>query len=173
MVVRVLPVLFFSVVSSGCVETDEQFAHMSNKILSHFGQTYEAAMEFSVGSAGITVSRWVVGMAKIEEPIDSMMRGVSHMQVGIYKKIAEDKNGFDVLRTIEKDMVDGGWKSIIRSCKDGEITAVYVRSRRDEYMKRLFVFSSDDDQLVLVEVEGDLRKLIGTAIRNRRFELRM
>ncbi len=166
-VVSVLFLLFFS---TGCIEINDEFAGMRTKILSHFSNEFESEAQFSVGSVGITISSWIVGTAEDEESdfVDNMMREVDGVQIGVYKKItSDDEKGFSVLNDIEEDMLDNGWKSFIRSYDNGEITGVYLRTNPDEYLKRLFVISSDDDELVIVEVKGDLKELIRTAIKEK------
>ena len=170
----VVPVLFLLFISTGCIEINDEFAGMRNKIISHFNNDYKSEVQFSVGSVGITISSWIVGAAQDEEFVDDMMREVDGVQIGVYKKLtADDEKGFAVLNEIEEDMLDNGWKSFIRSYDDGNVTAVYLRTDPDEYMKRLFVISSDEEQLVIVEVKGDLKELINTAIREKGFDFDM
>ena len=174
--VLAIPFLVLLFFSTGCIEVNDEFAGMRTKILSHFSNDFKSEVQFSVGSVGITISSWVVGAAEDEESdfVDNMMREVDGVQIGVYKKLtSEDEKGFLVLNEIEEDMQDNGWKSFIRSYDSGTITAVYLRTNPDEYLKRLFVISSDDDQLVIVEVEGDLRELISTAIREKGFKIDM
>ena len=64
-------------------------------------------------------------------------------------------------------MLQSGWKSIVRSSMDGELSAVYVRTNPQEILDRLFVISSEGDELVLVEVEVDLKEAISTMIREK------
>jgi hypothetical protein len=64
-------------------------------------------------------------------------------------------------------MSESGWKSIVRSSDTGELTAVYVRKNRAETLDRMFVISMDGDELVLVDVEGDLKEAIATVIREK------
>ena len=173
-IVLVVPVLFLLFISTGCIEVNDEFAGMRNKIISHFNNDYKSEVQFSVGSVGITISSWIVGAAQDEEFVDDMMREVDGVQIGVYKKLtSEDEKGFAVLNEIEEDMQEDGWKSFIRSYDNGEVTAIYLRTNPDEYLKRLFVISSDDDQLVIVEVEGDLKELISTVIREKSFNIDM
>ena len=147
---------------------------MRNKIISHFNNDYKSEVQFSVGSVGITISSWIVGAAQDEEFVDDMMREVDGVQIGVYKKLtSDDEKGFAIINEIEDDMQENGWKSFIRSYDDGNVTAVYLRTNPDEYLKRLFVIASDDDQLVIVEVKGDLKELINTAIREKGFDIDM
>ena len=173
-IILVVPVLFLLFISTGCIEVNDEFAGMRNKIISHFNNDYKSEVQFSVGSVGITISSWIVGAAQEEEFVDDMMREVDGVQIGVYNKLtSDDEKGFAVLNEIEEDMQNNGWKSFIKSYDNGEITAVYLRTNPDEYLKRLFVISSDNDQLVIVEVKGDLKELINTAIKEKGFKIDM
>ncbi|MGB5289017.1 MAG: DUF4252 domain-containing protein, partial [Ignavibacteriaceae bacterium] len=76
-------------------------------------------------------------------------------------------------REIEDKMSQSGWKSIVRSSDNGELTAVYVRKNRSETLDRMFVISMDGDELVLVDVEGDLKEAIATVIREKGMKIQM
>ena len=77
----------------------------------------------------------------------------------------------NTLRDIERKMSESGWKSIVKTCDKDELAAIYVRKNSDEVLNRLFVISLDKDELVLVEVEGDLREAISTAIREKGIDI--
>ena len=64
-------------------------------------------------------------------------------------------------------MSESGWKSIVRSSSNGELSAVYVGYNPDESLNRMFVINLDGDELVLVEVKGDLKEAIATVIREK------
>ncbi|MCW8812561.1 MAG: DUF4252 domain-containing protein, partial [Chlorobium sp.] len=90
------------------------------------------------------------------------------------KKLRESNPpDMNTLRHIEDKMFQSGWKSIIRSSDNGELTAVYVRKNRAETLDRMFVINLEDDELVLVDVKGDLKEVIATAIREKGMKINM
>jgi hypothetical protein len=168
-VVLLLPLLL-----TNCVGINEEFAELRNKIVPQFGDDYKAEFQFSIGSVGITVSSWIVDFAEDEDFVDDMMREISSVQVGVYKKLKDsDTPGFSVLNDIENNMMNSGWKSIVRSSENNEVSAVYIRTNREEFLKRLFVISSNEEELVLVEVKGDLKEIITTMIEEKGMKLKM
>lgn len=159
---------------NGCVGITEDFEEIKNKIISQLEDDYKSQIQFSVGSAGITISTWFVDFAADEEFISDMMNDVSGVQVGVYERIkGSDPPNFTTLRAIEDDMQSNGWKSIVRSFDGEELSAVYLRSNSDEMLKRIFVINYTEDELVLVEVEGDLKQVISTIIREKGIEINM
>jgi len=165
-----LPVVLLSLVLSGCVENDGEFTRIRDTVLAHFGGGCETEVQFSVGSLGIALSRLVVGKNHNTEGVDDILKEASHVQLGVYSKVAQKTSGFEILGRMEADMLENGWKSILRSRRHGEMIAVYCRTHPDECMRQLLVLSSDDDKIMLIEVEGDLGKMIHHVVRNRRFE---
>ena len=92
--------------------------------------------------------------------------------MGVYKKLrGTDSPDMNTLRDIENKMSESGWKSIVKTCDKDKLAAIYVRKDRSETLNRLFVISLDDNELVLVEVEGDLKEAISTVIREKGMEI--
>jgi len=64
-------------------------------------------------------------------------------------------------------MLQNGWKSIVIACDGDELSGIYIRKNTNEILDRLYVISLNNDELVLVEVEGDLKEVIATVIREK------
>ena len=169
-----LPILFLTLFLNGCIGINEEFGEIRDVVIKNFGGEYKSEVQFSVGSVGITVSSWFVDAAAEEDMASDILDDVSSVQVGIYKKLRGSTSpGINTLREIEDKMSQSGWKSIVRSSDNGELTAVYVRKNRSETLDRMFVISMDGDELVLVDVEGDLKEAIATVIREKGMKIQM
>lgn len=163
-----LPILLLPLFLNGCIGINEEFAQIRNEVIRNFGGDFKSEVQFSIGSAGITVSTWFVDAAAEDDIAAEILDDVSSVQVGVYKKLkGTDKPDMNTLRDIESKMSASGWKSIVKSCDNEELAAVYVRKDSGEILDRLFVISLEDDELVLVEVEGDLKEAISTVIREK------
>ena len=163
-----LPILLLPVFFNGCIGINEEFADIRNEVINNFGGEYKSEVQFSIGSAGITVFSWLVDAAAEEDIAGDILKDVSSVQVGVYKKLrVTDSPRMNTLREIESKMSESGWKSIVKTCDKDELAAIYVRKNSDEVLNRLFVISLDKDELVLVEVEGDLKEAISTVIRDK------
>ena len=167
-----LPILLLPVFLNGCIGVNEEFADIRNEVINNFGGEYKSEVQFSIGSVGITVSSWLVDAAAEEDIAADILKDVSSVQVGVYKKLrGNDSPDMNTLREIESKMSESGWKSIVKTCNNNELAAVYVRKNPVEALDRLFVISLDKDELVLVEVEGDLKEAISTAIREKGIDI--
>ena len=166
------PILLLPLFLNGCLGINEEFENVRDVVLLSFGNDYKSEFQFSVGSVGVTVSSWVIDASSDDEMASKILDDVSSMQVGVYKKLSStNTTDFKILNDIEPEMRESGWRSIIKSSADNELTAIYVRNDKEDLLNRLFVISLEDDELVLVEVEGDLREAMTNVIREKGMDI--
>jgi hypothetical protein len=163
-----LPILFLLFFFTGCIGINEEFAELRNEVLDNLDDDYRSEYQFSIGSVGITVSSWFVDAAADEDLPADILNDVSSVQVGVYKKIRGTASpNITTLRELEDEMLQNGWRSIVITCDGNELNGIYIRKNTNEILDRLYVISLNDDELVLVEVEGDLKEVIATVIRDK------
>jgi hypothetical protein len=167
-----IPVLLLPLLLNGCLGINEEFEGVRDLVILSTGNNYKSEFQFSIGSVGITVSSWVVDASTEDDFPSEIMDDISSVQVGVYKKLQGTSSpSFQTLREIEPEMQASGWRSIVQTCDRGELAAVYIRKDSNEILDRLFVISLTDDELVLVEVEGDLNEAIATVIREKGMDI--
>ena len=103
------------------------------------------------------------------------MREISSVQVGIYNRIegVENKASFGTLNSIDSEMSKNGWKYIVRTVERDELTTIYISSDPEELLDKMYVINLSGEELVIVEVNGDLKKVISYAIEEKSFNLKM
>ncbi len=172
LIISVSLLLFFL---NGCIGVNRQFSEVKDKIIGELGNDYKTEYQFSVGSAAITISSWFVDLAAEQEYADDMLREISSVQVGVYNKVegSDAKVDFGTLQSIDEEMHNKGWKYILRSVDNEELTAIYLSDDPDEILKKMYVINLSDEELVIIEVNGDLKKVISYAIEERKFNLKM
>jgi hypothetical protein len=160
---------------TGCIGVNRQFSEIKNKIMGDLGDDYKTEFQFSVGSSLIHVSSWFVDLAADEEYVDDMIREISSVQVGVYNRIegASHNSGFRTLISIDEEMTGNGWKYLVRTIDRNELTTIYISADPEELLKKMFIINLNDDELVIVEINGDLKKVIAYAIEERSFNLKM
>lgn len=174
-VVTLSPILIIflsSILFVGCFGVDGNFSRLKHEILSSTGTRYYTDVEFSVGSLGLSIAR--IAVKKEDDPdAKEILNNISHVQVGVYKNdhASSLDKGFQLLQDINSQMVENGWQYVVRSCCKNEITGVYVKVNSGNQLKELFVVNLKHDELTLVEVKGNLEKVLETAIRNKGFNL--
>lgn len=168
-----LSFLFLPLFLGGCIGINEDFAEIRNGVLNNLDDDFRSEYQFSVGSVGITVSSWFVDAAADEDLPADILDDVSSVQVGIYKKIRNTSSpDIKTLRELEDEMRQKGWKSIVLTCDRDELNGIYIRRDPSETLNKLFVISLNDEELILVEVEGDLKEVITTVIRDKGLDIK-
>ena len=153
---------------NSCIDVNEEFVNVRNKVIKDFGDDYRSEVQFSLGSVGITVSSWMVNTSENDELASDILADVSSIQVGVYQKFKGSSTlDISTLHDIEKNMLESGWKSIVMSSEDNDLSAVYVRKNPNEILNRLFIINYDGEELVLIEIEGDLKEAVSTVIREK------
>jgi hypothetical protein len=160
---------------NGCIGVNKQFGEVKDKILGELGNDYKTEFQFSVGSSAITISSWFIDLAANEEYLDEMIREISNVQVGIYNRVegSDAKANFSTLQSIDEEMHNKGWKYIVRSVDNEELTAIYLSDDPGEILNKMYVINLSDEELVIIEVSGDLKKVISYAIEEKKFALKM
>ena len=153
---------------NSCIDVNEEFVNVRNKVIKNFDDDYKSEVQFSLGSVGITVSSWMVNTSDNDELASDILADVSSIQVGVYQKLKGSSTlDISTLHDIEKNMLESGWKSIVMSSEDNDLSAVYVRKNPNEILNRLFIINYDGEELVLIEIEGDLKEAVSTVIREK------
>ena len=172
LIISVSLLLFFL---NGCIGVNKQFSDVKDKIIGGLGNDYKTEFQFSVGSEAITISSWFVDLAADQEYADDMLREISSVQVGIYNRVegSNAKADFGTLQSIDDEMNIKGWKYIVRSVDGNELTAIYLSDDPEEILNRMFIINLSDEELVIIEVNGDLKKVISYSIEEKEFDIKM
>ncbi len=158
-------------ISSGCINVNRNFKQTSNELIHEFGNDYHREVELSAGPFMINVASWVVNFSQDDEMIDDIMRQVSNVQVGVYTLTRNrGKEKASIMEKINNEMEARGWQYIVRTYDSDELTAVFVSKNPDMFFRKMFIITHDSEQLVLVEVEGNLDHLIELAIKDKKFK---
>jgi hypothetical protein len=160
---------------NGCIGVNRQFSEVKNNIMGAVGNNYKTEFQFSVGSSAITISSWFIDLAADEEYIDEMMREISSVQVGVYNIVEGSAAGsnFATLQAIDEEMNNKGWNYIVRSADGNELTAIYLSDDPGELLNKMYVINLNDEELIIIEVNGDLKKVISYAIEEKEFNIRI
>jgi hypothetical protein len=177
-ITSIIPIISVSLLIfflTGCIGVNRQFSEIKDKIMGELGNDYRTEFQFSIGSSAITISSWFVDLAAEEEYLDEMIREISSVQVGIYNRVegSDTKANFGTLQSIDEEMQNKGWKYIVRSVESDELTAIYLSDDTEEILNKMYVINLSDDELVIIEVSGDLKKVISYAIEEKKFDLKI
>jgi len=162
-------ILFTSFLFTSCIGVNRQFEEVKDKIIGNMSDDFKTDVQFSVGPALLTVSSWFVSLSEDDEYVDDMMREISSVQVGVYNRVkgSQINADFSVLQSINDEMTAKGWKYIVRSVEDDEITVIYLSASPEKMLKQMYIINLNDEDLTIVEINGDLKKVIEYAIEEK------
>ena len=138
------------------------------------GEQFDKEFEFSFGTVTIGMAEIVLNFAETDEPIEDILSEINSIQVGVYNNKSNSKSGTntDEINFLISKMEKSGWDCIVRAYEKNDVSAVFVKMNEEE-LKQLYVISMNNDEIVLVEVLGNLHKVIEIAIREKGFDLAM
>ena len=170
----ILLALSVIILMPGCINVNKEFSEVTDRLISNMGDDYKTEFQFSVGEVGITVSSWFIEFAAREEYIDEMMREISSVQVGVYKRLEDSdrKTAQRTLESIDEEMHSRGWKYLVRTIEGDELTVIYLNPNPDIMLEKMYVINVNEDELIIVEVNGDLKKVISYAIEEKNFKIK-
>ena len=170
----VMGILLVALLSTGCIGVDRGFRSVRDYVLDSSNNQLEKEFEFSLGSVSITMAELAMNFTDIEEPIGEVLSEISSVQVGIYNNNYDVKiePSFEEAKFLTSKMKDAGWDCIVRSVDGSDMAIVFVKAHDDE-LNQLFVISVNNEEVVLVEVLGNLHKVIEIAIREKGLDFAM
>jgi len=167
----VLILALLSVSFTGCIGVNGNFKKIRNTLKNNLDLEYNKTVEFSVGRTGLMLAGMVIRFADTEEPIEDVLSEVSRVQVGIYERDYGDLNAkVKNLNALTTQMENQGWKYIVRTVQHDEMVCVFVRED-DPGFNQLYVVNVGDHEMVLVEIHGDLSKIIEIVLREKAFNV--
>ena len=160
----ILPVILLGFVTSGCYQVNGEFLELKNEILSSTGSSYNRDVEFALGKASISIVR---AFASLDNKDDEIIKNISGIQIGVYKRIRLDEGDSNLFQRINDRLENNGWKYFVREKDHNEMNIIYYRSNDEETLGAMFIISLDKEKLTLVEIRGDLRRIVIAAIREK------
>ncbi|MBN1301919.1 MAG: DUF4252 domain-containing protein [Melioribacteraceae bacterium] len=166
--IKAFCVIFLALTFTGCIGVNRSFKMIRQNLTESLDVRYEKQFEFSVGSAGLMLAGMIVKLSDVEEPVDEILSRVSLLQIGVYEKsrYGDLHATYEDLVSLTELMEMQGWEYLVRTVDDDEMAAVFVEKDCEEF-NRIYVIAIEQDEMVLVEVHGDLAEIIEIAIREK------
>lgn len=153
---------------TGCFGVDGNFVHVRNDLLSAPETNFHRDVEFSLGSAGMAIARMAVKYDDKDDNAKEILNNVSRVQIGVYKNynrfIPEER--FEFFSKADSKMKNQGWQPIVKNFDKNEMNIIYVMKNDDEADK-IFIVSLNRKELVMVEVSGNLEKILVAVIKDK------
>ncbi len=172
-----LIILASSIFLNGCIGVNSEFRSIRNSLLAKNQQDFHRRIELSIGQSGILLASMIVRMADTEENIDELLAQVSRIQFGFYELDEfSDPDNVDckmMLDGIENQMKLEGWHYIVKTRSSNEMVAVFIRDNMIDSLNEMFVVGFNDRELFMVDLNGNLDRIIEVAIREHGLKFQM
>ncbi len=154
----------------GCVFISSDFQHTKDLILEEFDRVdVKTEVQIQIGSGLISLGSLVVSFTDARDEALKYLKDIRNVQVGVYKlRQIDRKHPVKIPDKISKKLERKGYEPMVKVKERG--SAVWVMTKmRGKRLQSLYVISLDRSELVLVEVQGRLERLIEKAIREHGF----
>lgn len=165
---KLFVIILLALFTTGCIGVNRSFREVRNHLISNLDENLDKEIELSVGPVGLMLANVFVKFAEDEYQISDMVKQISRVQLSVYNRPEPAESNFELLKNITEMMRKKGMKYIVRAKDGDEMSAVFLNGN-DEKLHKLFVVALTDEELVLVEVKGNLNKLIEIAIKQHGF----
>jgi len=170
-------IVFTAYFFTGCFGVNAKFHRLKHSVLSKIGDNYYRDTEFGVGSFGLSLANTVVSFSNENdaEEVRAMLKNVSHVQVGIYKRHNRGKINVskDFFCHTDNELTSQGWTYVVKDRDSKSLTTVYYKQNEDGQINELLVVSLDGRELVIADLEGDFDKLVAETVSRGNFKIDM
>lgn len=153
----------------GCILVNSDFLHTKKLILDEIGPAdVKTEFQLQIGSGLISLGGLAVSFTD-ENEVCQYLRDIKNVQVGVYRlDDISQKRPVAIPDKIGNKLTRKGYEPMVR-VKERD-SAVWVMTKmRGKRLESLYVIALDRSELVLVEVQGRLERLIEKAIKEHGF----
>lgn len=161
-------ILAISFSLTGCFRVNRGFKNLRDIVLDETPIKFQKHVELAVGSGTIGLANIFISLS--DDPEGKMasriINQISRVQFGVYeKKYWKDENlKFGHLKKISNKVKDMGWKFLVRSVNNNEMAAVFYKENEDFEIRQMLVIGTEDNEMFIVEIMGDLNDVIEIAV---------
>ncbi len=154
----------------GCFGVDNEFSEIKDDVVSTAGIHFYKDIEFGIGSAGLSFASAVVDISSNDNDAREIIKHISKVQVGVYKNAEKVSRqaAIKILGKIDDKLSSHGWDYIVKSYDGSELSSVYIKNDGESKLWEMFVVNLSDDELTIVDVKGNLEKILSYVIKDRR-----
>ena len=170
--ISVISIIFFLSIPflPGCILVNSDFLHTKELILDEIGPAdVKTEFQLQIGPGMISLGCIAVSFTDAKDEVNKYLKDIRNVQVGVYNLYDVDrKQPIVIPNKIGKKLLRKGYEPLVKvKERDG---AVWVMTKmKRKRIESLYVIALDRSELVLVEVQGRLERLIEKAIREHGF----
>ena len=152
---------------AGCINVNRNFKEISKNVLSNFDDSFKKETEFAIGPTAMHLVSSFVQFDSESNDMDMglMFRQVDRIQIGVYKRNKTASFANYEKNKLSDNLGKDNWTRLVISKEPEKVSEVFVKEEEMRLTKMLVV-NAEIDQMIIVELSGDLDELIAVAIAN-------
>ncbi len=163
----VIPFIFFliSCFFPGCILVNTDFLNTKKLILEEIGPVdVKTEFQLQIGPGMISLGCFTVSFTNKKDEVLKYLKDIKNVQIGVYNLYDVDrKRPIAIPGKIGRKLAQNGYEPMVK-VKERD-SAVWVMTKmKGKRIESLYVIALDRSELVLVEVQGRLERLIEKAI---------
>ncbi|MGD8779747.1 MAG: DUF4252 domain-containing protein [Ignavibacteria bacterium] len=160
--------LLLSFSLTGCFRVNRGFKKLRNIVLEETPIKFQKDIELAVGSGTLGLANIFISLSHDPEGkiASRIINQISRVQVGVYEKKYRKEENLKIvhLKKISNKIKDLGWNFLVRSVDRNEMAAVFYKDNEDHEIRRILVIGTEDNEMFIVEIMGDLNDVIEIAV---------
>jgi len=154
---------------SGCVMVDRDFRLTRDEIFDSLNSLdLNTEVQFQIGAGLLSLGKFVTSFSNMNQDTRDMLREIHSLQIGVYQIENHRENLPPIPTKIERRLKQRGYLPIVKVKAKDENVWIFVKMRHRR-LGAMYIISLDQEELVLVELKGNLGKLIEKAVRDQGF----
>ena len=154
---------------SGCVFVNREFRQIRNEIFKEIEiKSIDTEVQFQIDPALLMLSRLVISQIDIDPEVKQYIKDIHKIQIGVYNLHEVRDKPLTIPITIAKRLAQKGYEPMVKTRKKDRIVWIMTQIRGTK-LTSMYVVSLEREELVLLEIQGQLERLIEKAIRDHGF----
>lgn len=147
---------------SGCFWTPEFYSIVAEVQRQAPEARFERDIQLNLGPTSIGLARTILGVVPDDREVRlarDILGEIRHIKIAVYKTYnLHSARQISMPEHLKKMIGQHNWKTVVRAHEDNEFVMVVYKPHRQS-ITEMFVFSLDQSELVLVQLEGRLDHL--------------
>lgn len=155
---------------NGCFGVSEEFRSYQKDLIGPSAPSQEEEFEISLGRVQLYFAEKLVGIFDRDLLTQMIIHDVSKVELGVYRTTGNpDENS----GSVQNSLVQKGWQKFMFSKEGNDEVTIFlkVNDESDRIRDLLFLVSEDEEQ-VLIKIEGNFNRIIERLIKARKIALR-
>ena len=165
-IILLLMISALIVVMSGCIPSrDFEFIEDAIRSDLHSDLHLKTNFKFAFGPVSISTIRMFVDLADADNEAEMYLKEIKKVQVGVYevRRYRNSTGRVHIQLKVRNEVEELGWELFVNAREREEHVNLYYK-QLNKYIGSMYIIVFEDEELVILEVRGNLENMIEKAI---------